>query len=156
MKNFLKCMVFVFVLIGCSEDEEQAPIEQIGEGTSSGLQISIAAERDCGATHPLVGQSMELRDSPTYGISGTVTIVSDCEIEFSNFSYNGTGPAVNIFGGFDGRFGSGIDLSEPIDGRAFNNATFSIFLPEGTTLDDINSFSVWCFRFNIDFSSASF
>lgn len=145
-----KCIGFIFVLtflfIGCS-DNQQAP---------DLLENLVPEARSCGSTHPLVGESRNLRISNTYGISGVVTIISDCEIQISNFSYNGTGPNVSIYGGRNGNFRSGINLSAPINGRRFQNETLTVFLPENTDLDEINSFSVWCFEFDIDFSSASF
>lgn len=147
MKTFINYfMVFTFLLVGCSNDQE-GPV----------LQANPTPEaRTCTSTHPLVGESRALRVSNTYGISGEVTILSDCEIQISDFFYNGLGPNVSIYGGLNGDFASGINLSQPIDGRSFQGETLTIFLPEDTNLDEINSFSVWCFEFNQDFSSASF
>ena len=137
-------LVFTLLLVGCSEDEPNLE------------ELVIPEAQVCESTHPLVGQSKQLRVSNTYGISGTVTIMSDCEIQFSDFFYNGLGPAVSIYGGLNSDFDSGINLSTTLNGRRFTGDTFSVFLPEGTTLDDINSFSVWCFQFDINFSSVSF
>lgn len=144
MKKILICVVVACMgFFGCEED-----------------QVSLANDapesRTCTATNALVGQSRQLRVSEIYGISGTVTILSDCEIEFSNFFYNGLGPNVSIYGGNNGNFAAGINLSEPINGRSFSGETLTVFLPENTNLDEINSFSIWCFEFDIDFSSASF
>lgn len=146
MKNcsFL-LFVLAFMLLGCGSDEESVT-----------LPNPVPQAQDCPSTHSLVGESRSLRVSNTYGIRGTVTIISDCEIEISNFFYNGSGPAVSVYGGNNGNFADGISLSEPIQGRRFEDETLTVFLPEGTTLDEINSFSIWCFQFNIDFSSASF
>lgn len=146
MKNVINYfVVFAFLLVGCSNDEE-----------SVSLPNPVPQAQDCPTTHSLVGESRELRRSSQYGISGTVTIVSDCEIEISNFFYNGLGPAVSVYGGNNSNFVDGISLSEPIQGRRFEGETLTVFLPENITLDEINSFSIWCFRFDIDFSSASF
>ncbi len=142
-KFFLFLLVATVGLFGCEEDEVS-------------LANAAPESRGCGSTNALVGQSRELRVSGIYGISGTVTILSDCEIEFSNFFYNGAGPNVSIYGGNNGNFEAGLNLSQPINGRRFTGETFTVFLPEGTSLDNINSFSVWCFEFDIDFSSASF
>jgi len=143
MRNFVSCFV-VLLFLSCGSDDGLPELNEIPQ------------EQTCEATHSLVGESRELRVSDIYGIRGTVTIISDCEIEFSNFFYNGLGPAVSIYGGLNGDFVSGVSLSAPINGTSFNGETFSVFLPEGATLDDLNSFSVWCFQFDIDFSSASF
>lgn len=146
MKNyFFLLFVLVSTLVGCSNDE-----------TSVSLPNLVPQAQDCPTTHSLVGESRALRVSTTYGIRGTVNIISDCEIQITNFFYNGSGPAVSVYGGTNGNFDDGISLSEPINGRRFEDETLTVFLPEDTTLDEINSFSIWCFQFNIDFSSANF
>ncbi len=137
-------LVLTMFLIGCSEDESAMVIDETTEA------------QDCAETHELVGQSMDLSSSTVNGISGTVMIVSDCEIQISNFFYNGTGPNVSIYGAADGDFETGISLSDPINGTVFQGETLTVFLPEGSSLDEINSFSVWCFEFNIDFGSVNF
>jgi hypothetical protein len=123
-------------------------------------EVELANEtptaRECPSTHSLVGRTSDFFENSLYGISGEVTIVSDCEIEISNFFYNGTGPNVSIYGGLNGNYRDGISLSDAINGTRFSGETLNLFLPEGTTFDEINSFSVWCFEFDVDFSSANF
>ena len=58
--------------------------------------------RSCQSTHDLVDQTRALRVSNLYGISGNIRIVSDCEIEISDFFYNGSGPNVSLYGGTNG------------------------------------------------------
>lgn len=111
--------------------------------------------RVCGSSHPLVGLTGNL-SRIQHGVSGSVTIISDCEIRIDNFNYDGGGPNVRIYGGFNGSFASGFNLSEQINGRRYTNETLNVFLPVGETLDDINSFSVWCFEFRENFGSVSF
>lgn len=149
MKNSIYFLIAVSLFfIACSSDDDHG---------NSVSQLNSAAEaRECSSTHSLIGESRELRVSDTYGISGTVTIVSDCEIEISNFFYNGSGPNVSVYGGTDGNFVSGVNLSVPLNGLSFEGETLNLFLPEDVTFDEINSFSIWCFQFDIDFSSASF
>ena len=144
-KTLYYFFIVAFLMIGCSEDD--GPVELANEAPE---------EQSCGATSDLIGQSRALRVSNTYGISGTVTILSDCEVEISNFFYNGLGPNVSIYGGVNGDFVNGVNLTSPINGIVFEDETIRFFLPEGSTVDEINSFSVWCFEFDIDFSSASF
>ena len=146
---------FVF-LVSCSEEEEV--IQQDGAVGFGGVPLANARPeaRSCEATNPLVGQTSALRVSSLYGISGNVTILSDCEIQLTNFNYNGRGPNVSIYGAANGDFGSGVNMSEVLNGRVWENATLNLFVPEGTSIGDINSFSVWCFQFDVDFSSAFF
>ena len=112
--------------------------------------------RSCPSTNSLVGETRALQVSPLYGISGDVTIVSDCEIEISNFFYNGLGPNVSFYGATNGNFRAGINMSEELNGRVWQGETLNLFLTEDTSFDEINSFSVWCFEFDVNFSSASF
>lgn len=144
MKNITVCLAFLGLLLftGCADDVSFAN--------------PTPEARECESTNSLVGQTRALRVSSVYGISGDVTIVSDCKIEVSNFFYNGTGPNVSFYGGANGDYENGVNMSEVLNGQSFNGETLNLFLPEGSSFDEINSFSVWCFEFNVDFSSTSF
>ena len=122
---------------------------------SSPLANEAPLGRACGSTHSLVGQSRNL-SSLQHGVSGILTVVSDCELKIDNFRYDGGGPNVRVYGGRNGSFSSGVNLSEQLNGRSYNGETINFFLPDGTTLDQVNSFSIWCFQFRSDFGSASF
>ncbi len=145
MKNSIIYLGFIFValLMSCN-------------GGDPGFANPTPEARDCEATNARVNQTRSLSISPAYGISGEVTIVSDCQIEVSNFFYDGTGPAVSFYGAADGDFRSGVNMSEVLNGRTWEGETLNLYLPEGTTFDDINSFSVWCYEFDVNFSSAFF
>lgn len=144
MNNTIKFLAFalLFILMGCGDDDP--------------MPAQIDPDRICLEEHRLVGESGNLRVSSLYGISGTVVILNDCEAEIRNFFYNGLGPAVAIYGANNGDFDNGMGLTSPIQGQQFNGVTLPLTLPEGFTFDDINSFSVWCFEFDIDFSSVIF
>ena len=148
MKNILKfAIVLVFVCVGCSNDSED----------SSSLQNNPAPDaQDCTSNSPIVGESRNLSVSNLYGISGVVTIISDCEIEISNFFYNGSGPNVSVYAGIDGDFEGGVNMSENLNGRRFEGETLNLFLPDGASFEEFNSMSIWCFQFDVNFSSASF
>jgi len=158
MKNIFKyTIVLVLLCMGCSTDSnDQETVAEEGV-TFSPLQANPASgPRDCESTSSLIGQSRELRVSTLYGISGVVTIVSDCEIEISNFFYNGLGPNISVYAGVNGNFRAGVNMSEPINGRRFEGETLNLFLPQGASFTEFNSISIWCFEFDVDFSSASF
>ncbi len=116
----------------------------------------VPEARECSSTNDIAGRTMALRVSDLYGISGNVTIVSDCEIQVSDFFYNGLGPNVSFYGAVDGDFRRGVNMSEILNGRRWEGETLNLFVPEGVTIGDINSFSVWCFEFDVDFSSTFF
>lgn len=147
MKNNIISIIAlsVLVLMGCGSD-------------SSGVTFAnpVPEARECPATNPLVGQTRPLRISELYGISGDVTIVSDCEIRIDNFFYNGLGPNVSFYGAVDGDYRGGVNMSDILHGQAWEGESLNLFVPEGSTIGEINSFSVWCFEFDVDFSSAVF
>ena len=158
MKNFIKYFfALTLVFTGCSEDDQSENLIQDNGVVFNPLQANPAPQpRDCESSSSLIGESRELRISTIYGISGTVTIVSDCEIEISNFFYNGTGPNISVYAGVNGDFEGGVNMSEPINGQRFEGETLNLFLPEGTSFNEFNSISIWCYEFDVDFSSASF
>ena len=157
MKNLLKYLfVLSFVIVGCSDSDDQATETEDGV-VFNPLQANPASlPRDCDSSSPLVGVTRPLRISNLYGISGLVTIVSDCEIEISNFFYNGAGPNISVYAGIDNDFVNGVNMSEHINGQVFESATLNLFLPDGASFNEFNSISIWCYEFDVDFSSASF
>lgn len=159
MKNFITYFfALTFVLVGCgSDDQEEVIVDDDGQPIFNSLQANPAPDpRDCTSTSSLVGESRELRISNLYGISGLVTIISDCEIEISDFFYNGLGPNISVYAGIDNDFEGGVNMSVPLNGRSFEGETLNLFLPEGASFDEFNSISIWCYEFDVDFSSASF
>lgn len=141
----------MFVFVSCNNDQEN------DNQQATNLQANPAPEaRDCSSSSSLIGQSRQLRISSLYGISGLVTIISDCEIEISDFFYNGLGPNISVYAGINGDFRGGVNMSQPLNGRAFEGETLNLFLPENTSFNEFNSISIWCFQFDVNFSSASF
>lgn len=116
----------------------------------------VPEARECDSTNSLMNQTRALRESSLYGISGDITIVSDCQIRISNFFYNGAGPNVSFYGAVDGDFRNGVNMSDILNGRSWEGETLNLFLPEGESFESINSFSVWCFEFDVSFSSVFF
>lgn len=111
---------------------------------------------DCSADHPFVGRSVEL-SSLAHGVSGTVTVVDDCVIEVTNFNYDGGGPSVYFYGATDRNYsGDSFIIGQRLNGQRWVNDTIRLPFPEGKTLDDFNSLSVWCSDFNANFGDAFF
>jgi len=93
----------------------------------------VPLERVCESTNSLVGETRSLRVSSLYGISGDVTIISDCELQITNFFYNGAGPNVSFYGASNGDFRRGVNMSEVLNGRSWQGETLNLFLPEGSS-----------------------
>jgi len=115
------------------------------------LQVTVLAAGD-----PRVGRVAMLRENSTYGISGRAVIASENLIRLEQFTYSGGGPDVRVYLGVDDSFANGIVISGTISGTPYQNATLEFPLPEGVTLDDFNSISIWCVVFSISFSEGVF
>lgn len=120
--------------------------------TLESLDISV-----CGNTHPMVGYS---GDFATYAhnVAGRATIIDDCTIQVSSFSYDGQGPDVYFYGAIDHAY-KGQDafaIGSKINGKEYSNDEITLRLPAGKTLSDLNGISVWCVDFNVDFGSLEF
>ncbi len=112
--------------------------------------------RDCEATHPRVGQTAEFR-TLDHGVRGTARIVDDCTIVLEDFSYDGNGIDVQVYGALDGRYRSGFSMSgNLLRNGGYSNETVTATIPEGMTLDDLDGVSIWCVAVGVNFGDASF
>jgi len=109
----------------------------------------------CGSDHPLVGATAELvgRD---HDVAGTATIVDNCTIEFTNFTFDGGGIDVRVYGALGGRYDDGFAIGPDLTGPGFNNDTLRVQLDDSRSLDDLDGVSIWCVPIGIDFGSGSF
>jgi len=111
---------------------------------------------ECSAEHPFVGRSAEL-SSLAHGVSGTVTVLNDCELEVTNFNYDGGGPSVYFYAAVDREYSSNsFIIGQQLNGKRWVNDTLRLPIPEGKSLDDFNSLSVWCYDFNANFGDVFF
>ena len=124
------------------------------EATLNINQVDLSA---CGDDHPLVGQIVSL-STLQHQVAGDVRVVDNCTLEVTDFVYDGQGPRVFFFGALDSQYSSADSfvIGPRLNGRSYNGETLTLTLPDGTTLDDMNSISVWCADFRIDFGSAEF
>ena len=113
--------------------------------------------RACPSTHPKVGQTTVL-SRQAHGVSGKARIVDDCTVELTEFTYDGGGINVRIYGGRGGDYDAGFSMSEadlrrptPYDGE-----TVYAQLPAGRTLDDLDGVSVWCVAVGFRFGDGLF
>lgn len=111
-------------------------------------------QEDCASTHELVGTTTAL-NSYAHGVEGNIEVVDDCTIRINNFTFDGGGIDVRIFGSDSGDFtADGFAISNDIFGTAYDNETLEVPLPEGVSLDDINHLSVWCVAAGQNFGDA--
>lgn len=118
----------------------------------------INSETGCTTTNSKIGQTAEFTRL-FHQVSGTATIVDDCTIDLTGFSFDGGGIDVRIYVGSGGRFREsqgGFAISEDLVGIAYSNNTLRLTLPAGRTLDDFDSISVWCVAVGVSFGTGFF
>jgi electron transfer DM13 len=128
-----------------------------GGARDSGTPLPDASPTGCPRTHPRVGWRADLGMNTGEGeVSGFVTMIDDCTLELTSFSYNGDGIEVRVFGSKASNFRPGFTIGPDLVGRRFVKATMRVTLPAGKTLDDLDWVSIWCVRARADFGSGPF
>ena len=125
-----------------------------GMPTDGGVPMD-AGPSGCDATHARVGQ-MAVLSTFSHDVSGTARIVDDCTIVIDEFTFDGGGINIQIYGGVGGNYSDGVSLSGNLRGMAFSSETFTLTLPEGVTLDDFDGISVWCVPVGVSFGDGQF
>lgn len=129
-----------------------------GEGNGGNGEPPIGgASNDCGATHPRVGWTADLGINTGEGqVSGFVKMVDDCTLELYDFSYDGNGIDVRVYGARDSSFRPAFTMGPNLVGRTFTRDTWRVALPSGKTLDDLSWVGIWCVAVGADFGSGPF
>lgn len=112
----------------------------------------------CGSDHPSVGFTGSF-NTLAHDVTGDAEIIDNCTIAITNFNYDATAPAVYFYA--DNTDTSSIEsftLGDELrkDSVPYNNATIIVKLPNNHSLDDINTFSVWCVDFSVSFGDLIF
>ena len=111
----------------------------------------------CTSDHPFVGRRADFV-TLFHGVSGSLRVVDDCTLEITEFNYDGGGPSVFFYAGRNRMFRQpGVFVLGPqLDGQVYVNDSFRLSLPDGQSLDDFDSISVWCFEFSANFGDVYF
>ena len=118
-------------------------------------------QEGCESTHSYVGQSAPLHGY-FHDISGFVSVVDDCTLELTEFSYDGAGLDVKLIAGEAGvdgndQYVNGTVLTEGLrKSDGYDNETLSVPLPTGVSLDDFTNMSIWCVSVGENFGDATF
>ena len=111
---------------------------------------------ECAADDARVGQSAELR-TYFHSVSGTARIVDDCTIVIENFTYDGGGLDVRVYGGTDLSFQDAVILSSDLRRPGgYRNETLTVRFPADVTLDDVRAIAIWCIVVDANFGDAEF
>jgi mono/diheme cytochrome c family protein len=127
-----------------------------GQGSASnGGTAGVGS--DCGMTNPRIGWTADLGINTGEGqVSGFVTMVNDCTLELHDFSYDGNGIDVRVYGAKDPSFRPAFTMGPNLVGRTFNKETWRVTLPTGKTLGDLDWVGIWCVAVGADFGSGPF
>ena len=120
-------------------------------------QISNNNLTTCTTTHEKVGHS-GFFNTFAHNVSGKATIIDDCTIEITQFSYDGGGPDVYFYGAKNHQYANeeAFPIGQQINGKTFDNASIMIKLPQNKSLDDLSGLSVWCVDFAANFGQMEF
>lgn len=120
-------------------------------------EISDNNLTSCTTTHEKIGYS-GFFDTFAHNVSGKATIIDDCTIEISQFSYDGGGPDVYFYGAEHHQYDKedAFPIGQQINGQTYDNASFKIKLPSNKSLDDLTGLSVWCVDFAANFGQMEF
>lgn len=111
---------------------------------------------NCTADHPLVGATAILEES-FHDVGGIAEIINDCTIQIREFTYDGTGIDVRLYGGLGGNYDAGFAMGDDlIKPGGYQGETLVFTLPDDRTLDDLDGVSVWCVDVGVDFGSGMF
>lgn len=124
-------------------------------GTASGG--TAGAGGNCGKTSPRVGWTADLGINTGEGqVSGFVTMVDDCTLELHDFSYDGNGIDVRVYGAKDSTFKPAFTMGPNIVGITFSKETWRVPLPADKTLGDLDWVGIWCVAVGANFGSGAF
>lgn len=132
----------------------------VDAGTSApdaGSSTPDAGTPQCGSSHPKVGWALELQ-TRAHGVQGRITATSDCTLQLTNFSYDGNGIDVRLYGAPSiAQLGAGSALGPQLyrPGNPWVNANLTVALPPGKTLDDVVALSVWCVAVGVSFGDGT-
>lgn len=128
----------------------EAPTDAGPTGADAGVAMG------CGSSHPRVGQIATLTERQ-HGVGGEVVVVDDCTLEVRGFTFDGRGIDVRFYAGTGLDFSDGFAMGDNlVRSRAYEGETFTVRLPPGRTLDDLDSISVWCIPVGLSFGDGIF
>lgn len=120
---------------------------------ASMMTLAQAEAPTCGKTHAKVGQTATFSNLQ-HKVGGKATIIDDCTLEIKNFTYDGQGIDVRIYGAVGKTFDRGFPMTgDLVRSKPYQGETLKAKLPKGKTWDDVTHLSVWCVDFSVDFGN---
>ena len=116
---------------------------------------TLGADPGCGSDHSMVGQVANL-STKAYQVQGQVTVINNCSLLFTHFSYTGGGlPDVFFYTGPDGSFSSGTGFGDNLYAQQFTDENF-VMPVSANILDELDAISVWCVQAGVSFGDGEF
>ncbi|MEZ4385735.1 MAG: DM13 domain-containing protein [Nannocystaceae bacterium] len=142
-------------LVAYLELVDDTPTTTGGDTDSSGSG-STTGGGDCPSTSARIGWVAELSNN-FHGVGGAAEIVDDCTVVISDFTYDGTGIDVRIYGAQGGDYDGGFAMTgDLLKAGGYDGVTLVATLPEGESMDALDGISVWCVDVGVDFGSGAF
>lgn len=111
---------------------------------------------NCPATHERIGWVAELQ-TEFHDVGGTAEITDDCTVVIRDFTYDGNGIDVRIYGGIDGDYDNGFAMTDDLRvPGGYDGVLLEAVVPAGLTLDSLDGISVWCVDVGVNFGSGAF
>jgi mono/diheme cytochrome c family protein len=131
-------------------------------GTSGGAGTTASGGASgggsgCTSSDPHVGWIADLGINTGEGqVSGKAVIVDDCTLELRDFSYDGNGIDVRVYGAKTQDFKDGFIMGDDLLGKVFKKQTLRVKLPADKTLNDLSWVGIWCIPAKANFGSGQF
>ena len=111
----------------------------------------------CTSEHRSVGQTAVF-NGLFHEVAGQLTVIDDCTLEITGFTYDGLGPDVYFYTGSSAEYNDGNNfiIGPRLNGNRWSEQRIRLHIPAGQTLDDFDRISVWCIDFDINFGDALF
>jgi mono/diheme cytochrome c family protein len=137
--------------------DPSTPVDQGTGGGGSKPDDDREPSSDCAKTHARVGWTADLGVNTGEGqVSGFVTVIDDCTLELHDFSYDGNGIDVRVYGSENSSFRPAFTMGPNLVGQTFRKQNFRVSLPADKTLDDLSWVGIWCVAVGADFGSGPF
>lgn len=98
--------------------------------------------------YPRAGFRAQLAPPTFHNVAGTVTIVDEDTLQIDHFDYDGLGEGLVYFylakDTTQQAFIQGLEIGPNLFGTVYQDASLTIDLPAGTTLDGYDFIGVWC------------
>lgn len=92
----------------------------------------------------------------SYGVSGTATLVAKNIIRLSEFRHNGTAPGIDLRLGLSTTPRRNFAILRVTARQPFNGTTLDLTLPDSIDLNSFDTFTVWCYEFNVIIAEGRF